>query len=162
MLQKNLLLKESILINLLGIILSIIFYLVLISGSVLMIINASNDQSSSPLAAYIIAGLMIFFLTVIFFIAIIYLVINLKYYNICFCENEIYIRYKEKWIARIKYIDITDYGDLYLFGCFLKVKSWDHYKRGIMNLSRTWSFHFKRDDKEIFLNLLKYKKEEIK
>lgn len=152
--NKNIVLKEDLYINILGIILLNFFYLIFMCGPVLMIINATNDYSVSPYNLYIVSSILIFVLSVAYFIIIAYFIIKIKYYNINFCNEWIYIKYGKKWITKILYKDIIEYGDGHFLGCFLKVKSWNHYKRGKLDQSRIFIFHIKRKEKRVFFDLL--------
>lgn len=89
-------------------------------------------------------------------ICLCYFILTIKYKNIYCGEDEICIRYKNKWIAKMKYNEITEYGELYFHGEYIAAKKSLHYKRGEQE-DRVYNFYLNKENRAILRNLIKSK-----
>ena len=122
---------------------------------VLLIVNAQKDLQSpiSPIVAYIIAGIFSLFLLTTYIIGLCYLILTIKYKNICCTKEEVYIRYGNKWIVKFKYSDIDGVGDVYFHGQYINVKKSLHYKRG-QQTNKLYGFYLNKKNKGRFYYLM--------
>ena len=126
---------------------------------VLLIVNAQKDLQS-PISVYIIAGIFSLFLLTTYIIGLCYMVLTIKHKNIFCSEDELYIRYRDRWIVKVKYSEITEYGDVYFYGQYINAKKSLHCKRG-EQLNKQYSFYLNKEDRVYLCNLLKSKAENI-
>ena len=75
-------------------------------------------------------------------------------------EDEIYIRYGDRWIVKIKYSEITEYGNVYFYGQYINAKKSFHFKRG-EQVNKEYSFYLKKEDRAYLCNLIKNKAKNI-
>ena len=126
---------------------------------VLLIVNAQKDLQS-PISVYIIAGIFSLFLLTTYIIGLCYMVLTIKHKNIFCSEDELYIRYRDRWIVKVKYSEITEYGDVYFHGQYINAKKSLHCKRG-EQLNKEYSFYLNKKDRVSLCNFLKSKAENI-
>ena len=119
--SANVVLKEYALPNIILLCFYTLLHIGLAFVPVITIVDGSRDLQS-PIAAYIIGGVLSLMLLTSYTIGLCYFILTIKYKNILCSEDEIYIRYGDRWIVKIKYSEIAEYGDVYFSDNSLMLK----------------------------------------
>ena len=157
--SKNVVFKEYALPNIILICICTLVYLGFAFGPIMLIVDSTRDLQSS-IVFYIILGIFSLILLTSYIVVLCYLILIIKYKNIFCSEDEIYIRYRDRWIVKVKYSEITEYGDVYFYGQYINAKKSLHCKRG-EQLNKQYSFYLNKEDRVYLCNLLKSKAENM-
>ena len=157
--SANVVLKEYVLPHIILFCIYTLLHLGFAFVPVITIVDGSRDLQS-PIAAYIIGGVLSLMLLTSYTIGLCYSILTIKYKNILCSEDEIYIRYGDRWIVKIKYSEITEYGNVYFYGQYINAKKSFHFKRG-EQVNKEYSFYLKKEDRAYLCNLIKNKAKNI-
>ncbi len=157
--SANVVLKEYVLPHIILFCIYTLLHLGFAFVPVITIVDGSRDLQS-PIAAYIIGGVLSLMLLTSYTIGLCYFILTIKYKNILCSEDEIYIRYGDRWIVKIKYSEITEYGNVYFYGQYINAKKSFHFKRG-EQVNKEYSFYLKKEDRAYLCNLIKNKAKNI-
>ena len=117
--SANVVLKEYALPNIILICICTLVYLGFAFSPIILIVDAASD---SAIGACIITDIFSLILLVSYIICLCYFILTIKYKNILCSEDEIYNRYGDRWIVKIKYSEIAEYGDVYFSDNSLMLK----------------------------------------
>ena len=149
--SANVVLKEYALPNIILICICTLVYLGFAFSPIMLIIDAARD---SAIGFCIITGIFSLILLASYIICLCYFILTIKYKNILCSEDEIYIRYGDRWIVKIKYSEIAEYGDVYFFGQYINAKKGFHFKRG-EQVNKLYPFYLRKEDGAYLCNLIK-------
>lgn len=150
--SKNVVFKEYALPHIILFCIYTLLHLGFAFVPVITIVDGSRDLQS-PIAAYIIGGVLSLMLLTSYTIGLCYFILTIKYKNICCTKEEVYIRYGNKWIVKFKYSDIDGVGDVYFHGQYINVKKSLHYKRG-QQTNKLYGFYLNKKNKGRFYYLM--------